>query len=182
VFRRVADAAGYAWSLVHEGDCAREQRDEAAARTLYQDAMERFRAMADDWGIGTTLLALGHLACDRGVLPEAWRAYQDALDAYTRLDDPRGIARVLEALACMAAARNDAGRALKLAGAAAALRHVRQVPLVPSERATLERTLEPARRAPSVAASAWMDGWGMSFAEAMAYARDDSAGPAVTER
>jgi len=79
------------------------------------------------------------------------------------MEHKRGIARTLEAFACAAAEQHEAERALRLAGAAAALRQSIGTPLVPAEEAKLERGLQPARQALATAASrtAWLEGWVM---------------------
>jgi hypothetical protein len=62
--------------------------------------------------------------------------------------------------------------ALRLAGAAAALRQSVGAPLPPAERARLDQNLEAARQAMSntAGAAAWMEGWAMPAEKAIAYA------------
>ena len=65
-----------------------------------------------------------------------------------------------------------AERALRLAGAAAALRQSVGAPLPPVERARLDENLETARQAVSntASAAAWVEGWAMPAEKAIAYA------------
>ena len=79
---------------------------------------------------------------------------------------------MLEAFAFVAAVERDAVRALRLAGAAGALRQTTGAQLPPAERATLDQMLEGVRMGPdaSAAATAWMSGWSMSVDEAIDYA------------
>ena len=172
IFRRVGDELGVAWTLQHEGDAARGARDLDGARALYEDALHRFRQLKDDWGVGSALLALGGGRLDDGDAAGARRLYEQALAIYRPLGDPRAMARLLEAFACAAALERDTVRALRLAGAAAALRQTTGAQLVPTERAALDRTLEAVRLGPeaAAAATAWMTGWSMSVDEAIAYA------------
>jgi predicted ATPase/predicted Ser/Thr protein kinase len=172
IFRRVGDEIGVAWTLQHEGDAARGARDLDGARALYEDALHRFRQLKDDWGVGSALLALGGGRLDDGDAAGARRLYEQALAIYRPLSDPRAMARLLEAFACAAALERDTVRALRLAGAAAALRQTTGAQLVPTERAALDRTLEAVRLGPeaAAAATAWMTGWSMSVDEAIAYA------------
>ncbi|HJW15389.1 MAG TPA: hypothetical protein VJ776_11855, partial [Thermoanaerobaculia bacterium] len=67
-----------------------------------------------------------------------------------------------------AAAQAQPDRALRLAGAAAALRQGVGAPLTPADQARLEESLEPARRAltDAAGAAAWMEGWGMPVEDA----------------
>jgi tetratricopeptide (TPR) repeat protein len=169
IFHRIGDELGVAWTLQHEGDVARSARDLDAASDLHEDALNRFRHLKDSWGVGSALLALGRVRLDRGDGTGARRLYQQALAVYRPLGDPRAMARLLEAFACAAAVEHDAVRALKLAGAADALRQTTGAQVPPSERAAFERTLEPVRLRPE-AATAWMTGWSMSVEEAIACA------------
>ena len=177
MFRELGDEAGIAWTLKHEGDAARGQRDLDAARALYDDALHRFTQLKNDWGVGSCLLALGNAALDRGESSAARNSYARATEVFQRLGDPRSIARLLEAFALVAASDADAPRALKLAGAAAALRQTIGAQLAPSERAVFEQTLESVRLGPQAPAAgpAWMEGWSMSVDEAIAFARSEPA-------
>jgi len=89
--------------------------------------------------------------------------YRESLKIFQELDHKRGIARLLECCACSAAVEHQAERALRLAGAAAALRKSIGAPLTPAEQAKLEAILEPARQAlaNTASATAWLGGWDM---------------------
>ena len=58
---------------------------------------------------------------------------------------------------------------LRLAGAAASLRHKIGGPLTPAEQAKLEAMLDPARRAlaNTASATAWLEGWATPFEKAV---------------
>jgi hypothetical protein len=73
--------------------------------------------------------------------------FEEALALNREQGDKDGLAFVLEGFAALAAARGDAGRALRLAGAAAALRESIDSTLPPLEQEALERRLAAARRA-----------------------------------
>jgi hypothetical protein len=80
---------------------------------------------------------------------------------FSDLDHKRGVARVLELLACLAAAQSEAESSMRLAGAAASLRHQLGAPLAVAEQAKLNLALDSVRKALSNAASSatWMEGW-----------------------
>ena len=80
---------------------------------------------------------------------------------FQELGQKRGMARLLDCLACSAALQSQPEHALRLAGAAAAMRQVLGAPLPLADQARLEKTLESARQSlsPTIAAAAWMDGW-----------------------
>src|SRR5438552_16893676 len=79
---------------------------------------------------------------------------------FQELGQKRGIARLLDCLACSATLQCKPERALRLAGAAAAMRRILGAPLPLTEQARSEKTLELAREAlsPTIAAAAWSDG------------------------
>ena len=154
---------GVAWSLNYQGDVARDQGESSAAQTLYEQSLAIFREIADRWGIAGTLADLGSLAREQRNYHRALSLYQESIKIFRELDHKRGIARLLECFACSAAAQLEAGRALRLAGAAAALRQSIGAPLSPVEQAKLEATLDSARHAMSntAGATAWLEGWAL---------------------
>jgi hypothetical protein len=87
--------------------------------------------------------------------------YRESLKLFQELDHKRGIARLLECFACAAAAQSHSERALRLAGAAAALRQKIGAPLTPAERGKLEANLKNTRPGLSdmSTAAAWQEGW-----------------------
>jgi len=173
IFRQLGDRTGAAWSLNHQGDAARAQRNMEGARSLYQQSLSIFRELGDQWGIASSLADLGNLACEQQDYQAAHSLFSESLDMFQGLEHKRGIARLLECFACSAAAQGKAERALKLAGAAAALRQALGVPLPPLEQATLEKTLESARQLlpHRDGTAAWIEGWAMALEQAIEEAR-----------
>jgi predicted ATPase len=163
MFRAVGDGAGIGWALNHQGDVAREQGDAAAAQSLYEKSLAKFHELDDRWGIAGSLVDLGNLAREQKNYREADALYRESLKLFHDLEHKRGIARVLESFASSAAAQAEPERALRLAGAAAALRQSIGAPLPQVEQVKLERTLEPARQALAVTTgrTAWLEGWVM---------------------
>ena len=173
IFLEIGDRPGAAWSLNHEGDAAREQGDAAAARSCYEKSMAAFRELEDRWGMASSMADLGNLARDEGDFTAAHSFYCESIRVFQGLDHKRGIARLLECFAVSAAAQSQAARALRLAGAAAALRQLLGVPPLRSEQASLEKQLESARRllADSAGAQAWIEGWELPAEKAIEEAR-----------
>ena len=161
IFRGLGDRTGVAWSLNYQGDVARDQGDSAAAQALYEQGLVIFRELGDRWGIAGTLADLGSLAREQRNYPRGYSLYRESIKIFQELEHKRGIARLLECFACSAAAQLDAERALRLAGAAAALRQNIGAPLTPAEQAKLEASLHLARQALSNTAgvAAWLEGW-----------------------
>ncbi|HKF42866.1 MAG TPA: protein kinase [Thermoanaerobaculia bacterium] len=167
--RALGDRPGAAWALNQQGDLARERGDREAAARAYSESLAMFREAGDRWGIAGTLSDLGGLARDGSDFDAAERLYAESLAAFQELDYKRGIARILDAFAGTAARRSRPERALRLAGAAAALRHSLGAVTEPAEQSRTEKDLEPARASLSntAGAAAWMEGWGMAPEEAI---------------
>jgi predicted ATPase len=163
IFQGLQDRTGAGWSINYLGDVARDQGDAASAKTYYEQALGIFQELGDRWGIAGTLADLGNLAREQGDHERAHTFYQESLRIFQQLKHKRGSARLLECFACAAAAQLRAERALRLAGAAAALRENIGAPLAAAERKNLETSLEAARKALSNAegATAWLEGWAL---------------------
>jgi len=162
IFEELGDRTGVAWSLNNQGDVARDQGDSAAARRLYGQALSAFRELDDRWGIAGTLADLGNLSKEEGDYPAAHSAYRESLKTFQQLGHKRGIARLLECFAGSSAAQREAERALRLAGAAAALRQNIGAPLTPAEQVKLDVNLASAREVlgHTAGSAAWLEGWG----------------------
>jgi predicted ATPase len=184
IFRGLGDRTGVAWSMNYQGDVARDEGDAAAARTLYEQGLAIFRDLGDCWGIGCTLADLGNLTREQGDYPTARSLYRESIKIFQELDHKRGIARALECFAYTAALQLDAERSLRLAGAAAALRHDIGAPLTPAEQGKLEAILDPARQAltNTSGATAWLEGWAMPVEKAIEEVLMPEVQPELTPR
>ena len=169
IFKELGDRTGVAWALDYQGDVAREQGDFSAARILYEQGLAIFQELGDRWGIAGTLADLGNLAREQRDCAGAHGLYRESLNIFQELEHKRGVARLLECFACSAAAQFQAERALRLAGAAAALRQIIGAPLMAAEQAKLETLLHPAREVLSdrLGAAAWLEGWAMPVDQAI---------------
>jgi tetratricopeptide (TPR) repeat protein len=145
-------AAAESDALAVWGQVAQAAGDGALAATRYREALELARELPDPGEVHPVL-------------------YRDT-------GDQPGVALALEGTAGLVAA-SAPNSALRLAGAADALRDRARQPLAAGERATLDRTLAPARRAlgPAQAEQAWADGRGASAQDAIALALGALATP-----
>ena len=175
IFEQVGDRSGAAWSMNQQGDIAWEQGHADMARDLYQRALSSFRQAGDRWGYARSLSDLGYIHCEQGDYESAHAAYREALQVFAQLSSKRGMARVLEGFACLAAAREEAKRALTLAAAAAHLRHQISVPLPQAEQSKLDHNLSPAWKLLPEAEgkAAWAEGVSMSVDNAVRYALEE---------
>ena len=169
IFKSLDDRTGIAWSLNHQGDVARDQGDTAAARSLYEQSLAMFRELGDRWGTAGSLADLGNLALDQKNFSVADSLYRESIAMFQELDHKRGIARLLECFASAAAAQSEPERALRLAGAAAALRQTVGGPLTPVEQIKLDVSLVEARVALTTAEGGrvWLEGWAMPIEKAI---------------
>jgi predicted ATPase/tRNA A-37 threonylcarbamoyl transferase component Bud32 len=160
-FRDLGDRTGGAWALNHQGDLLREQGDLKTARSLYEQSLAIFRELNDRWGIAGSLADLGNLIREQGDFAASDTLYRESLMLFQDLGHKRGIARLLESFASSAAEQMQPERALRLAGAAAALRQTIGAPLTPTEQAKLEQSLAAVRQKLTMTGSrtAWLEGW-----------------------
>ena len=173
-----------AWALHDLGRVAHDQGDLAAARTGYAESLALRRAVGDQAGMAQSLLGLGLVAHDHGDAAAAVAHLRGSLEGWQRRGDRGGVADALEALATVAAPRAPE-RALRLAGAAVALRS----PPGPADAGAawsgrLAAGVERARRALGVqaAAAAWAHGAGLTLEQALAEARTDAGLPPPARR
>ncbi|MGC2182743.1 MAG: hypothetical protein WA637_05660, partial [Terriglobales bacterium] len=147
------------------------QGDLPTARALYQRALSVFREAGDPWGSARSLTDLAYIDCAQGNHLAAYGACREALEIFAGLGHRRGIARAFEGSACLALAQGHAGRALKLAAAAARLRQSISVPLPPAEQTKLDQMLLPAWESLSEAEGkrAWAEGSAMSLEQAIQF-------------
>jgi predicted ATPase/serine/threonine protein kinase len=120
--------------------------DFARAEHLLDQVLSIARANGYDFLVVQANITRGEILTERGDLDGAQRLCATALDTAARLGAIEDVARAIEALARVASARNDAPRALKLAGAAERLREAMHEPMRPAARAALEEALAGARR------------------------------------
>jgi len=123
-----------------------------------------------------SLTDLGYIDCAQGNFPAAHAAYREAISIFADLGHRRGVARTLEGFACLAVARGQEERALKLAAAAAHLRRVICAPLPQAEHAKLDQKLQPAFELLSgeQSARAWAEGSAMGLDRAVQYSLEDT--------
>jgi predicted ATPase/serine/threonine protein kinase len=175
LFQRTGDVEAIAWSLNHEADAARWAGDRVAAHNLLGLALERFRDAGDDLGCATCLADQARIHVDES--PSlAEREGFEALRILVTAAHTRGVARVLETLARLAWRQGAPRRALRLAGAAAAVRrefdrldalefrHTEDI------EGFQQMIAESRQHAGADAASVWMQGWSAPLQDTVEYA------------
>jgi predicted ATPase/DNA-binding NarL/FixJ family response regulator len=161
--------ASYALRLL--GNVEARRGDADRARRLFEESLAEARQVGR-WMAAEPAVDLANLLTEqhdpagaRALLREALRTYRDA-------GDRQGVARSLEGCARLAAAVGSAAQAVRLAGAAAAVRAAASIPLPPPERLTLDRRLAAARAVlgARAAGAARAEGQTLSSAQATAEA------------
>jgi tetratricopeptide (TPR) repeat protein len=125
-------------------DVSAAEGDLAGARRLYEDCLRQFQQIGDGWGAAAVLRDLGDLSCRAGDHSGAAGFYKNALAIFHKVGNRRGMARVLDYLAACATYNASPDCAIKLAGAAAAMREKLGISLTPTEHDELDRTIRSA--------------------------------------
>jgi predicted ATPase/DNA-binding CsgD family transcriptional regulator len=173
VAARLGDGFGMARAFNGLGLVAHARGDYLAAQRWHQLGLEKRRELREPWGEALALGGLAAVLLDVGDLDRARNCLVESISLSQELGDRRGLAHCLEAFACVAVREGQPEQALRLVGAAEALRDTSELPLSPPNRLHLERYLEPARRALGEASAAALraSGYAMSVDEAVAMAR-----------
>src|SRR5919199_451812 len=172
--RELGDRGGVAASLDTLGALAFRRGDCERANALLEESLLVKREREDRWGIAAALHHLGDVALEQGHFSTARARYDDSLVQWVDLGDIWSIAMVLDSLAGMAQARGNPTRALKLVGAASALRErLHGAPMPPVQRAQQQKLIEAVQGSlgTEAATAALAQGRAMGFEQAISYAR-----------
>jgi len=142
--RELGNVYAEAASLNGLGDVSLYQGDLAAAREFQVQSLEIQRRLGDKRGIAFSLRMLGRIAEKQGDFTASRKQLVESLELLKEMGDKEGLADSLEGMVSLAAATGDCERALKLAGATAALREAINVPLSQPDQEQLERAMQPA--------------------------------------
>jgi ATP/maltotriose-dependent transcriptional regulator MalT len=161
--RNVGDTVGGAWALGHLGRLARLRGDHAEATRVLRESLTQFRAVGDRWGISWALGNMGRVAHDQRDLQRAEALFEESLVMCGDLVGRRGaVAYTLHYLGVVANDQGHYDRAVRLLGAAAALRKVSAVS--PPDRSEQDHALAELRDAlgEEKFTAAWEEGEAMS--------------------
>lgn len=178
VFRELDDEGGIAMALNILAEIANYGGEYTLARSLAEESLVIRQVLGNRWAIGSTLNNMAVASLNLGDCASAWSLYRESLVIWRKLGDRWRIAQALDGFAGVAACQSQPDRAIRLAGAAAALRESIRAPLPRPLRTVLERWLEPARQTLSeeAYATAWVEGRAMGLEQAIAYALASPAG------
>jgi class 3 adenylate cyclase/tetratricopeptide (TPR) repeat protein len=176
--RALDDRLAIATSLNNLGYFALDLGQQESARVRLEEAVALNREIGHRWGLANALNNLANVARAQRDFAVARALYEESLRINQELGDSWAIAYLLEDIGCLAAANGDARRALRLVGAASALRETTGAPLPASEQAKLDAQLRVAGATLSAAEQDTLlaEGRGLGLARALADALDASAG------
>ncbi|MGI8332228.1 helix-turn-helix transcriptional regulator [Actinomadura scrupuli] len=177
VFREIQQLWGVARTLVRLGRLAGSRGEPVAAQAYYEEALPILREIEAWPEIARCLAGIGQVALERGDVSGAREALTESLTLGRSIGMRLGLARGLEAFAALIEREGDGHRAVRLRGAAAALRETAGAGPVPTPR--LERPPGPPPRG-GPHARLWAEGLAMTAHDAVAYALETPApsGPA----
>ena len=177
LWRDLGNPIGEAWALWGLAEIARMAGDAARSEQLFNGQLTLARERGADWMVANGLYGLGRVALLQKNEPRAKGHVQESLEIRWRLGDRRGIAGCLEVLAWIASAQHRDSCAMRLFGAAEALRELLGVSVRPGSSSTTHDRSTAAARArlgQVAAAAAWAEGRGLTLDEAIALALEDA--------
>jgi non-specific serine/threonine protein kinase len=146
LFKSIGDTRGVGYTLSNMGEAARRRGEYEQAGAYLREGL----ALSDDLGFteltAWITLALGDVATKRGDTAGGLRLCAEALAAYRDLGDRKSQAYALDGFARALAAAGRERLAVRLAGAAEALRGTLKAPLPPSPRRERDQWLAAMRR------------------------------------
>jgi predicted ATPase/ribosome-binding protein aMBF1 (putative translation factor)/Tfp pilus assembly protein PilF len=173
LFRRaIGDTQGIAMSLSNLGMVARNRDDFEQAHARYTEGLALARNLGDFHQVANMLTNLGSVEIHKGDYQLAMEYLRESLSLFQKLGERRGIAECLVELAGTVFMKGRALDAVRLYGAAEALRDAVGAPLEPAQLADYERTVAAVRvqlGEPAFTA-AWAAGRAMRLDEAIALA------------
>jgi adenylate cyclase len=170
--RAIGSRWGIATSLNNLGNLLLDLGLFAEARVRLEEAVMIFREIGDRSVLAIALNTLANSCRGAADSESAVRLYRESLLLSHELGDRWATAYALEDIGGLAVLTDQPERALRLVGAAAALREALNAPLSPPEQALLDAALAPTRAALSAAeqSAATSQGRAMSVEQAVAEA------------
>jgi tetratricopeptide (TPR) repeat protein len=161
------------WAIHNLGRVARIQGELSLAAEYYHVSSALFREQDAAYGIGSSLLDHGRILHLQGDDQQALVRYREYFGYANQIGSTRSIARWLEAVAGVAASQDQPERAVRLFGAAAAIRTATRMAHPIYDRLDVERDTACARSqlAPAAYAAAWAVGQALSVSQAIAEAQ-----------
>jgi len=132
--------------------------------------------MGDQLSITSHNSEVAHVLRRYGIIEEALGLYKATIQEWREFGHRGAVAHQLECLAFIAKAKEQGERAVRLMGAAEALREVSRSPMTPNEHMLYDREVAELRTGldKPVFAALWAEGRSMTMDQAIAYAVDEN--------
>jgi predicted ATPase/class 3 adenylate cyclase len=130
---------GYSMAIFGLGYMSKTLGDYQQARARFNDCLPIFHEIGDKHRINMIQSELAHIEREQGRYQQAIPMYRETIREWQRLGHRAAIAHQLECLAFIAKAQDQAECALKLLGAAEALREKIKIAMTPPERIVYDR-------------------------------------------
>jgi tetratricopeptide (TPR) repeat protein len=170
------EACGYRWAhamtVFGLGFMARTLGQYDQARARFQACLPAFIEIGDKHRINMIQSELAHIERELGQYQQAIPIYQETILEWKRLGHRAAIAHQLECFAFVAKAQEKVERALKLLGAAEALREKINIAMTPPERLEYEREITDLRAnvEEKIYKSYWAEGRAMTMEQVIHFA------------
>lgn len=172
VLREIGDRFAASQLLNNLGCVAADMGDYVMARRLLAESVDIQRQLGDKGCLAIALNSLGDVLLDEEDHMAARPLLMESLAINVDMGDRAAIAYLLDDFAALATAEGQPGRALRLAGAAAAAHDAIGSQLPAGERARFDRLQAPARQAlgEHLSMAVWGEGRAMTLEQAVEYA------------
>jgi non-specific serine/threonine protein kinase len=173
--RAAGDELQESSALFSLGDLARLTGDLDWAEELLRRSLAMRIERGRDWGTAFPRFELGNVLLARGNFAGANALYRQAFATWHAIDDRSAMALAINGLSWIASAHNNADRAARLSGIAAAMREASGTIVAPVHRGFDARSIALAREMLGDAAyeRLWAEGKAMPLEQAVAYAMGD---------
>jgi predicted ATPase len=167
--RELGHQRGIALALNNLGFVVLQHGNYPRAEALCRESLELARALQDNLGMGWALSNLGDAAREQGEYGQALARYAEGIPLCHSMGSTDGVASCLEGIASVVGAQGRHKWAVRLCGAAAALRGAIGAALPSAGRAAYDQTLASARATLGAEefAAAWESGHGLSEEQAI---------------
>jgi tetratricopeptide (TPR) repeat protein len=176
LMQELEEQRGIAIALNNLGEIEIARGDYKVAQEFLQRSLALRQTIGNKRGTSEALMNLGMVANGQGDYVLAQDLYQQSVVTFQTINDKFSIALNLEKFAHLAYAQNHLERAIRLFGAAEALREIIGSPIAPSDRPNYDRTISALRTTlgEETFAKHWAEGRSMTMEQAIAYALNEN--------
>ncbi|HEY3310599.1 MAG TPA: tetratricopeptide repeat protein [Anaerolineales bacterium] len=176
VFEEVGNEEIIAQTIARIGEIVRLEGDYTNAKECYEKSLSIYQALGMKVDAASCMHKLGYVAQYHGNFQKARSLFTASLSIQREVSNKQGIIECLAGMAGLAVVENQPERALRLYGAAQALRDATHFPLTPTDLAEWKRdqTLAEGQLDEAGRMRARLDGQAMGFEKAIEYALCDN--------